>query len=85
MDQFSAFLGGIGAVAFLLWIYQYITKNNDFFKKKGLAHLKPMFFFGNTAPMVFKQMELIDYVVDLYSKFPNEKYVESVLWMSSVL
>ena len=49
--------------------YKWATRNEDYFKQRGFAFVKPKFFFGNTA----SKMELHELVTQLYNEFPEEK------------
>lgn len=58
---------------FILFVYKWLTKNNDYFIKRGIPALKPTFMFGNSGEFYTKQIGLIDLVKKLYNDFPEEK------------
>lgn len=62
-----------GIVAVLVWVYKWITRDNDYFKKRGIAYEKPRFLFGNTAGVALKTVELREFSKYQYELFPNKK------------
>lgn len=60
---------------FIYVVYKWVTINNDYFKRRGLKHLKPNFFFGNTGGYFFKQHRIHEFISYLYNAFPSEKYL----------
>lgn len=54
-------------------LYQWITKNHNFFNDNRIPCLAPKPIFGNTAAIFFKQIELIDFLTGLYNLFPNKR------------
>lgn len=58
---------------FILLVYKWLTKDNDYFIKRGIPALKPTFMLGNTGKFYTKQIGLIDLVTKLYNDFPDEK------------
>ncbi|XP_059610759.1 probable cytochrome P450 9f2 [Phlebotomus argentipes] len=61
----------VAAVAF--YLYQFGTKNEDFFLERGIKFRKPVFLFGNYFKLVTKQINLYDFVIDVTRQFPKEK------------
>lgn len=60
------------AIALLLFkFYKWATKYNTYFNNRGIAYLKPIFFFGNTGKSFF--MDPNEFVQSIYTKFPHEK------------
>jgi hypothetical protein len=53
--------------------YKWATKNNDYFKKKGIKSTIPAFLIGNSGNLFTKKMALNDLLVHFYQQFPNEK------------
>lgn len=60
---------GLLTIAFVRWA----TLNNGYFAKRGMAHLQPTIFFGNTGGFFLKQHRANEYFDWLYKQFPNEK------------
>lgn len=57
-----------------LIFYRWITRNNDYFLKKGVAHRRPWPFFGNSLAGIFNQTEFGQFLKEYYAEFPNERY-----------
>ena len=53
--------------------YKWATSNNDFFKKKRIPFVKPVFLLGSSAHMFIKKSSLPDLVQKLYDDFKDEK------------
>lgn len=75
-------------MGFLLWsviavvlygIYKFITLNNDFFRKRGIAHMKPTFFLGNMGPFLFRLQTPYEFANAMYTAFPRQKWVSIIL------
>lgn len=62
---------GIGLILYAL--YKWVTLNDKYFEKKGIVHMKPLFFFGNTGGFFLKQYSGPDFVNKLYNEFPKDK------------
>lgn len=77
-------LSVISLIAYSL--YKWATQNNNYFAKRGIRHLKPTFFFGNTGKFFFQLIDTYQFVDHLYYAYPTEKlsvncayiYLESV-------
>lgn len=55
-------------------LYKRITRNNDYFKKRGIPQLNLNFLVGDTFGfMLLKRYNGPEFVKMLYNKFPNEK------------
>lgn len=54
-------------------IYKLLTKNNDYFRKRGIAHMKPTFPFGNMAPFLFGLQTPYEFANTMYTMFPRQK------------
>lgn len=65
---FAACLGAI-----LYVFYKWATKNNDYFKIRGIPAKEPSLFFGNTAALFLKKNQLIDTITELYEAFPKDR------------
>ncbi|XP_055679441.1 probable cytochrome P450 9f2 [Lutzomyia longipalpis] len=61
--------------ALIYYIYQYGTKNENFFLEKGIKFQKPTFLFGNCFDMVRNKIGFFDYMRYIGEKFPNEKII----------
>lgn len=61
----------------LLWIsyviFNRINHKYEYFKKRGVPHLKPLFLLGNSAQKVFRRTSGAEYAKHLYNIFPLEK------------
>lgn len=64
---FLLFLG------FCYFLYKLITRNNDYFIKRGIKFIKPVPFFGNLAQCVFQKKNFAEVFVDAYNEFPKER------------
>lgn len=62
-----------GIILIIYAFYKWITMNNDYFEKIGVAHLKPIFLFGNTAGFFFKKYNRYEFISILYKTLPSEK------------
>lgn len=54
-------------------VYNWATKNYNYFKDKNIVHGKPIFFFGTGKDLILQKISLPDYVSKWYNKFPSEK------------
>uniref|UniRef100_A0A1B0CWX1 Cytochrome n=1 Tax=Lutzomyia longipalpis TaxID=7200 RepID=A0A1B0CWX1_LUTLO len=55
------------------WIIERGYKNENYFKDKGIKHLKPKFILGNSANLFLRRKTILDFFRDAYFEFPNEK------------
>lgn len=53
--------------------YKHVTKNHNFFVKRGVAFLKPELFFGSARELFFEKIQVYEYLHKLYDKMPNER------------
>jgi hypothetical protein len=62
------------AVAFYL-LYKWMTANNDYFEKRGVAFIEPMSLIALIYNVIFNQMSMPDLVDKVYnnSRVKNEK------------
>lgn len=65
----SCILSGI--LVFL--IHKWATKNLDFFKIRGIKHIKPVPIFGNLLDTFLKRNGLMDALQIVYDKFKESK------------
>lgn len=72
MDYFYSIITGIVLISGYIF-YRWITRNNDYFLKKGVAHKKPMPLVGHTITAILQQKEFRQFLRDYYQEFPNEK------------
>jgi hypothetical protein len=65
---------GVIAVAFYLF-YKWMTANYDYFEKRGVAFIEPVFLVGTKYNLLFSKMSLPDLVEKWYSdsRVRNEK------------
>ena len=54
-------------------VYKWVTINNDYFAKRGLTYLKPMFFVGNVGQFFFTSVNMVQWSLDVYLKHPKDK------------
>lgn len=52
--------------------YKWATKNNDFFEKRNIKHLKPIFLVGNTGGFLLNKYTAPEFSLKIYKSFPNE-------------
>lgn len=64
-------LTGLGLL--LLLLYRWATKNNDYFKLRGIPSVRPTFLLGNTGAFMMGRHRPNEYLKSLYNAFPNEK------------
>lgn len=57
----------------LLVIYKFLTRNDDFFKKRGVKFEKPSLLFGNLLPMFTGRETGMSLFENIYKKFDDEK------------
>ncbi|KAG4075135.1 hypothetical protein HA402_006152 [Bradysia odoriphaga] len=69
---------------FILWsvivlvlygIYKFVTLNNDYFQKRGIAHMKPTFFLGNMGPFLLRLQTPYEFANTMYRMFPRQKII----------
>lgn len=64
----------VAALAWIIFAFcKWVTLNNNYFEKRGLRYVKPVFIFGNTGGFFLSKYNSPDFVKMLYNKFPNEK------------
>lgn len=54
-------------------IYKWATQNFNYFKDRGIAHGKPVIFFGTGKDLLMQKLSLPEYVQKWYNAFPDEK------------
>uniref|UniRef100_A0A336K1H0 CSON012845 protein n=1 Tax=Culicoides sonorensis TaxID=179676 RepID=A0A336K1H0_CULSO len=57
-----------------LFVY-YVTKNNDYFEKRGVVYIKPNFFLGSLAPAILKKKTFMEVYTDIIKKYPNHGFI----------
>lgn len=63
-------VGGLSTYVF----YKWATKNQDYFVKHGMKHLKPNFLIGNTLELYLNRYPSHIFMKKIYDSYPNEKY-----------
>ncbi|VEN43854.1 unnamed protein product [Callosobruchus maculatus] len=58
----------------LFLVYKYYTRNNDFFKKRGVKHIPPTPFLGNFGEILLLKKHPAVWLKDLYDKFGDVPY-----------
>lgn len=62
------------AVGLIIYsFYKYVTRNNDYFKKRGIPFIKPKFLIGSSAEFFFKKITLSELMRRLYNSYPSER------------
>lgn len=64
--------GPITAAA-LYVLYKWITLNNDYFAKRNLPHLEPVFLVGNLIGLFANRYSPMDFLISIYNRFPGAK------------
>ncbi|XP_055589828.1 cytochrome P450 9e2-like [Uranotaenia lowii] len=62
-------------LALVFLIYRKLSAKLKFFSSFPIPVVPAKFFFGSTAPMLQKQIAPIDFVKDVYSRFPEDKVI----------
>lgn len=55
--------------------YYFVTKDNDYFEKRGVVYIKPTFFLGSLAPAILKKKTYMDTYTDILKRYPKEGFV----------
>nr|CAI5827210.1 unnamed protein product [Callosobruchus analis] len=58
----------------LFLVYKYYTRNNEFFKKRGVKHVPPTAFLGNFREVLLLKKHSAEWLKDLYDKFGDVPY-----------
>lgn len=69
-----AFLIFTALAALFYYIYQFGTKNENFFVERRLAFRKPVFIVGNSFKTLTKQMGVYDFIKGISKDYPKERY-----------
>lgn len=65
---------GVTVVGLLLYsFYVWATKNNDYWAKRNVKHLRPHFLVGNVFSLMTGRTDWTKYLPTVYNTFPNEK------------
>lgn len=59
--------------ALLFWLYKFLTKNDDYFEKKGIPFEKPKLIIGSRTDLITRSKSILKVVDDWYLKFRNDK------------
>lgn len=62
-----------GVAVLLVFLYRWVTKNNDYFKLRGIPSNRPTFLLGSTGAFFLGRYRPDEYLQSLYKSFPNEK------------
>lgn len=57
------------------FLYWYVQRNNDYFKKLGIPFIRPIPFFGNSAQNFFRQKHANNIMREFYNYDKNAKYI----------
>lgn len=58
----------ISAIIVLIFLYRWVTKNNDFFKKRQIAYDKPAFFFGSVKDIALRKKSVLQVLCEIYNR-----------------
>lgn len=62
------------AIALITYaFYCWATQDKDFFTKRGIEQMQPVFLLGNSAPFITRKLNAAEYATRLYNAFPNER------------
>lgn len=61
------------AIAAVYALYKWLTKDDDFFLKKGIPYEKPLPIFGSFLGFMLQRETLIDIVQRSYDKYKQSK------------
>lgn len=68
------FVVGLAFVVVMLFmIYKWITLNDDYFAKRNIPALKSQFFLGNMFDYKLGRHNPVEFLTNVYNRFPNEK------------
>lgn len=48
--------------------YRWATKNNNYFKDRGIPYSEPKLLFGNFWKMILRQKSMFDLIIDIYNE-----------------
>lgn len=65
------FICAIVLIIFL--VHKYLSREYDYFEKKGIPFSKPTFIVGSRKDFVLRNKSLIDVIKDFYNEFSDEK------------
>lgn len=66
---------GIILISLALYLVHNARKANKYWEERGLKHLKPWLFFGNTLPVMLNMKHTSEIFVDISKEFPDEDLV----------
>ncbi|XP_053995327.1 cytochrome P450 9e2-like [Hylaeus anthracinus] len=72
-------------VTVLLFVYQYVWKSMNYFKRMGIMHKSPLPILGNMAPIIFCRVCMSEYLQKLYNSFPNFKYFGFYMFTTPII
>lgn len=61
-------------VLLVYYLHKSLTRNFDYFSKRGIPNEKPNFFFGSSGSLFRGAESIPDYVKKIRKKFVQEKY-----------
>ena len=62
-------------ITFFIIFYTYLSRNYDFWKKRGVPGPKPSIPFGNYGDVIFQRRSKPELLKDLYNEYKNEPFV----------
>lgn len=67
-------LSGLTVIALLFYYaFCWATRNNDYFAKRGVRHMKPVFLVGNNGGAFAGKYTVPEFAMKIYNQFPGEK------------
>lgn len=55
--------------------YYFVTKDNDYFEKRGVVYIPPTFFLGSLAPAILKKKSFMDTYTDILKRYPEHGFI----------
>ncbi|XP_055529191.1 probable cytochrome P450 9f2 [Wyeomyia smithii] len=68
-------LTAVAICAIILLIFHYISKKYQYFLSKPIPCIKPAFFFGTNAPLLFRMTDMVTHIKKLFNTFPDAKMI----------
>ncbi|XP_073988992.1 cytochrome P450 6k1-like isoform X1 [Rhodnius prolixus] len=75
----------VGSLTLIIYWYTLLSRQLTYWKRKNVAHLKPLPIIGNLLPVVLMKNSAGDLYKEAYLKFPNKKVVGLYELMKPVL
>ncbi|XP_062556569.1 uncharacterized protein LOC134221394 [Armigeres subalbatus] len=73
MDISFVHLAGVLALVTLVYLYRWLTRNNDYFHDKPIPSMAVKPFFGASGPLLLRKVTFTDFIQSIYNKYPGVK------------